>query len=313
MSEQKYGPWTEIYRPQTIDECILTKDLKKKLKNFAKNPETMPNLLLAGKSGVGKTTSAKALMNEINADYIIINASKDRNIDTLRTKMADFASVVSFSGGRKFIILDESDYLNAQSTQPALRNFIEEYATNCGFILTCNFENKLLEAVRGRCSKIDFTIPKSAYKEMISDAYKRFSEILTKENVTFDKNALIQHIVNFYPDLRKALNELQSYSNINNTIDTGILAISSGKEIDNLIEILKNKNFTEMRKWVAENDLDMTFLVETLYRKGAKAFGNEKLPYLILHLANYDYKNSFVTNREVNIVALLTEIMRDCV
>lgn len=305
--------WTEKYRPQKISDCILPSDLKKKLTNLAKKPESMPNLLMAGKSGVGKTTAAKALMNEIDADYIMINASKDRNIDTLRVKMQDFASTVSFSGGRKFIILDESDYLNPTSTQPALRNFMEDYAANCGFILTCNFENKLLEPLRGRCSKIDFSIPKSLYKEMFSSALARFTMILENEGVKFDKSVLIQHIMNFYPDLRKTLNELQAYSKIDGEINTGILSISSGKEIETLIKILKDRNFTEMRKWVAENDLDMTYLIDNLYRKGTKAFEKEKIPFLILHLANYDYKNSFVANKEINTVAMLTEIMRDVV
>jgi DNA polymerase III delta prime subunit len=302
--------WVEKFRPQKIDDCILPIDIKKKLKSFARKSKAMPHILMAGTAGVGKTSAAKALMNEIDADYIIINASKERNIDTLRVKIQEYASTVSFGEGRKFVILDEADGLT-KLTQDALRNFMEEFAANCGFILTCNHENKITEALKSRCTVIHFTVKKSDTKELVLQALKRFEEILTIEQVTFDKKVLLHHIMNFYPDLRKALNELQAYSNINETIDTGILSISTGKEIDDLLGFLKTKDFSSMRKWVAENDVNMENLVESLFRKGSKEFDKEKIPYLVLILSKYDYQNAFVSNKEINIVAMLTEIMGD--
>jgi DNA polymerase III delta prime subunit len=305
--------WVEKYRPRTIDECILPSDLKDTLKSLILKSKSMPNLLFTGTAGVGKTSAAKAMINEMGADSIVINASKDRNIDTLRTKIQDYASTVSFDDGRKFVILDEADFLNAQSTQPALRNFMEEYASNCGFILTCNHENKIMEALKSRVATVHFYIKKEDQKTMLRQALERFSEILNNEKVVFDQKVLFQHIRNFYPDLRKALNELQFYINKNNTVDTGLLAISTGKEIDDLLALLKDRDFANMRKWVAENDVNMENLVESLFNKGSKVFSPEKIPMMVLILARYDYQNAFVGNKEINIVAMLTEIMTDVV
>jgi DNA polymerase III delta prime subunit len=305
--------WVEKYRPRTIDECILPSDLKDTLKSLILKSKSMPNLLFTGTAGVGKTSAAKAMINEMGADSIVINASKDRNIDTLRTKIQDYASTVSFDDGRKFVILDEADFLNAQSTQPALRNFMEEYASNCGFILTCNHENKIMEALKSRVATVHFHIKKEDQKTMLRQALERFSEILNNEKVVFDQKVLFQHIRNFYPDLRKALNELQFYINKNNTVDTGLLAISTGKEIDDLLALLKDRDFANMRKWVAENDVNMENLVESLFNKGSKVFSPEKIPMMVLILARYDYQNAFVGNKEINIVAMLTEIMTDVV
>jgi DNA polymerase III delta prime subunit len=305
--------WVEKYRPRTIDECILPSDLKDTLKSLILKSKSMPNLLFTGTAGVGKTSAAKAMINEMGADSIVINASKDRNIDTLRTKIQDYASTVSFDDGRKFVILDEADFLNAQSTQPALRNFMEEYASNCGFILTCNHENKIMEALKSRVATVHFYIKKEDQKTMLRQALERFSEILNNEKVVFDQKVLFQHIRNFYPDLRKALNELQFYINKNNTVDTGLLAISTGKEIDDLLALLKDRDFANMRKWVAENDVNMENLVESLFNKGSKVFAPEKIPMMVLILARYDYQNAFVGNKEINIVAMLTEIMTDVV
>jgi DNA polymerase III delta prime subunit len=305
--------WVEKYRPRTIDECILPSDLKDTLKSLILKSKSMPNLLFTGTAGVGKTSAAKAMINEMGADSIVINASKDRNIDTLRTKIQDYASTVSFDDGRKFVILDEADFLNAQSTQPALRNFMEEYASNCGFILTCNHENKIMEALKSRVATVHFYIKKEDQKTMLRQALERFSEILNNEKVVFDQKVLFQHIRNFYPDLRKALNELQFYINKNNTVDTGLLAISTGKEIDELLALLKDRDFANMRKWVAENDVNMENLVESLFNKGSKVFSPEKIPMMVLILARYDYQNAFVGNKEINIVAMLTEIMTDVV
>lgn len=312
MSNKEDLVWVEKYRPENIDECILPSELKKKLKSFVKKSIQMPHLLMHGTAGVGKTSAAKALMNEINADYIVINASKDRNIDILRTKIQDYASTVSFGEGRKFVILDEADGLSPM-VQDALRNFMEEFASNCGFILTCNHLNKIKDALQSRCTLIPFHVKKSDYKEMLSTSLSRFENILIKENITYDKKIVLQHIMNFYPDLRKALNELQAYSNISSNIDSGILSISTGKEIDELVTFLKEKDFSSMRKWVSENDLNMENLIDSLYKKGSKIFEKEKIPFLVLILAKYDYQNAFVGNKEINIVAMLTEIMSDVI
>lgn len=305
------GPWVEKFRPANIDDCILPNNLKKKLKSFVKKSKSMPHLLFHGTAGVGKTTAAKALMNEMNADYIVINASKDRNIDTLRTKIQDYASTVSFGDGRKFVILDEADYLNAQSTQPALRNFMEEYAANCGFILTCNHVNRIMDALQSRCTLIHFQVEKSEQNDMIRQAFERFKKILEIENITYDVKSLLLHVKGFYPDLRKALNELQSYSNINNTIDTGILGISNGQDVEQLLEIVKERKFNDMRKWVAEHDTSVDVVIDQFYRKADKHFSPDQVALIILMLAKYDANNALVGNKEINMAAMFTEIMRE--
>ena len=307
----KEALWVEAYRPKTISETILPDDLKNTFLNFVQSG-SIPNLLLTGRAGIGKTTVAKALLNEIDADYIVINGSMHGNIDTLRTDITNFASSVSFKGGRKYVILDEADYLNPNSTQPALRNFIESYSKNCGFILTCNFKNRIIEPLHSRMSVIDFTFPKDQKPKLASLFFKRVQEILKKENVDFDNKAVGALIVKHFPDCRRILNELQRYSSIGK-IDTGILAFDNDETLSSLIGYLKNKEFSNVRKWVGEYaDLDATTFFRKLYDQAYTYMDSPSVAQLVLILARYQYQHAFVADHEINLVACLTEIMMEC-
>jgi DNA polymerase III delta prime subunit len=272
----------------------------------------VPNLLLSGGPGVGKTTVARAMLEEIGADYIIINGSMNGNIDTLRNDIMHFASTVSFAGGRKYVILDEADYLNPNSTQPALRNFMEEFSNNCGFILTCNFKNRIIEPLHSRCSVVDFIIPKQDKLVVGKSFFDRVKNILTEEKITFDKAVVAELVTRHYPDWRRVINELQRYS-ANGSIDSGILANTGDASIKELICHLKAKSFTEMRKWVAENsDTDTTTLFRKLYDASSVFLETRSIPQLIVLLADYQYKAAFVADHEINTVACFTEIMSSC-
>ena len=224
--------WVEKYRPKSINDCILPDSLKQTFQEFV-NQNNIPNLLLAGGPGVGKTTVAKAMLQEIDADYIVINGSMNGNIDTLRNEIKDFASTMSFTNKRKYVILDEADYLNPQSTQPALRNFMEEFSKNCGFILTCNFKNRIIEPLHSRCSVVEFNIPKPVRPKVASQFFKRVGDILNKENVEYNDKVLAKMVESYFPDFRRVINELQRYSTLGK-IDTGILANTSDASIDDL-------------------------------------------------------------------------------
>ena len=303
--------WVEKYRPRKIEDCILPADIKEQLSQFVKK-NYVPNLLLSGGPGIGKTTVAKAMLEECNFDYIMINGSLNGNIDTLRNDISQFASTVSFTGNRKYVILDEADYLNAQSTQPALRNFMEEYSENCGFILTCNYKNRIIPPLHSRCSVVDFRIEKAEAAETALQFMKRVIYILDNENIEYDKKAVAAVIKNHYPDFRRVLNELQRYS-ATGKIDSGILVNFSDKKFEYLINTLREKNFFEMRKWVGENsDIESTVIFRKLYDMSNTFVDSKTIPYLILHIANYSYKAAFVADQEVNLVACLTEIMSDC-
>ncbi len=307
----KEALWVEAYRPKTISETILPDDLKNTFLNFVQTG-TIPNLLLTGRAGIGKTTVAKALLNEIAADYIVINGSMHGNIDTLRTDITNFASSVSFKGGRKYVILDEADYLNPNSTQPALRNFIESYSKNCGFILTCNFKNRIIEPLHSRMSVIDFTFPKDKKPKLASLFFKRVQEILKKENVEFDSKAVGALIVKYFPDCRRVLNELQRYSAVGK-IDTGILALDNEETFTTLISFLKNKEFSNVRKWVGEYaDLDATTFFRKLYDQAHLYMDSPSVAQLVLIVARYQYQHAFVADQEINLVSCLTEIMMEC-
>lgn len=302
--------WVEAYRPRTIDSTILPADLKATFQQFV-DQKNVPNLLLTGRAGVGKTTVARAMLEELQCDYVIINGSMNGNIDTLRNEIRDFASSVSFSGGRKYVILDEADYLNPNSTQPALRNFMEEYSKNCGFILTCNFKNRIIEPLHSRCSVIEFKINKEDKPKMASQFFKRVCNILNKENVTYDQKAVIEVITKFFPDWRRVLNELQRYS-ATGKIDSGILVNFSEENLKGLVELLKAKNFSEVRKWVAENnDIDQTVFFRKLYDTASQYLKTNSIPQLVITLAEYQYKAAFVADHEINILACLTEIMAE--
>ena len=302
--------WVEKYRPRTIDSTILPADLKATFQQFI-DQKNVPNLLLTGRAGVGKTTVARAMLEELQCDYVIINGSMNGNIDTLRNEIRDFASSVSFSGGRKYVILDEADYLNPNSTQPALRNFMEEYSKNCGFILTCNFKNRIIEPLHSRCSVIEFKIDKEDKPKMASQFFKRVCSILNDEGVTYDQKAVIEVITKFFPDWRRVLNELQRYS-ATGKIDSGVLVNFSEENLKGLVELLKVKNFTEVRKWVAENnDIDQTVFFRKLYDTASQYLKTNSIPQLVITLAEYQYKAAFVADHEINILACLTEIMAE--
>ena len=303
--------WVEKYRPKTIKDCILPDNLKQTFQEFI-NQDNIPNLLLTGGPGVGKTTVAKAMLEEIGADYIVINGSMNGNIDTLRNEIKDFASTMSFTSGRKYVILDEADYLNPQSTQPALRNFMEEFSKNCGFILTCNFKNRIIEPLHSRCSVVEFNIAKEDKPKMANNFFKRIGTILENEKVEADSKVLASIIMQYFPDFRRVLNELQRYS-ATGKIDSGILANTGDAPVEELVNHLKAKSFSEMRKWVAQNsDTDTASILRKLYDVANEKLKPHSVAQLVLILADYQYKAAFVADQEINLVACMTEIMANC-
>jgi len=300
--------WVEKYRPQTVADTVLPKALKQ---SFTKILETgeIPNLLFTGTAGIGKTTVAKALCNELGLDYLLINGSEEGNIDTLRTKIKHFASTVSLQGGYKVVILDEADYLNPQSTQPALRGFIEEFSNNCRFIMTCNFKNRIIEPLHSRCSVIEFNIAKKDMPELCGSFLKRCGTILKTEGIEFEEPVLAELIMKHMPDWRRVLNELQRYS-VAGQIDSGILVSLSEVSIGNLMTACKDKNFKQMRQWVADNiDTEPAAMFRKIYDNMNEFVEPQSIPQLVLILADYQYKNSFVADHELNMVACLTEVM----
>ena len=302
--------WVERYRPKTIEETILPTELKKVFQQFV-DQKNIPNLILSGTAGVGKTTVARAMLEQLECDYIVINGSMNGNIDTLRNEILNFASSVSLSGGRKYVILDEADYLNANSTQPALRNFMEEFSSNCGFILTCNFKNRIIEPLHSRCSVIDFKISKKDMAKLAGQFFKRVQIILKNESVINEPSVVAEVINKHFPDWRRVLNELQRYS-ATGAIDSGILANMQETNLRGLITFLKEKNYTEMRKWVKNNlDTDVNQLFTQIYDTAEEFVTSDSLPPLVLHLAEYQYQNAFVANPEINFVAFLTRVMMD--
>ena len=302
--------WVEKYRPNRLEDCILPDELKNTFQQFI-NQQNIPNLLLSGSAGVGKTTVAKAMLEELGADYIVVNGSLHGNIDTLRTEIMNFATTVSFSEGRKYVILDEADYLNPQSTQPALRNFMEEYSKNCGFILTCNFKNRIIEPLQSRCSVIDFLFPKKLAPSLAGSFFTRVKTILEEEQVKYDEKVLAEIIQRHFPDWRRVLNELQRYS-VSGIIDIGILSNSSQNAFKSLIALLKGKQFSDMRKWVAQNiDSDPTSIMRQLYDSSSEVIKPSSIPQLVLLIGEYQYKSAFVADQEVNLVAFLTQVMAD--
>lgn len=304
--------WVEKYRPQTIDECILPMSLKKTFKDMVAKGEPQ-NLLLSGTAGTGKTTVAKALCNEFGVDYIIINCSEDGNIDTLRTKIRQFASTVSFDGERKkVVILDEFDYSNAQSIQPALRGAIEEFANNCRFIITCNYKSRIIEPIHSRCTCIDFTIQPTDKVSICTEMLNRCQFILKNEGIKSDQRILSKLILKYYPDFRRIINELQRYS-VSGIIDEGILVNVSELEIKNLITCMKAKDFASVRKWVAVNvHLSHSDIFRKIYDGLVETMPKASIPQAILIIGEYQYKAAFVADQEINMVACLVELMLSC-
>jgi len=310
MNDLKHILWCEKYRPAKVEDCILPDAIKATFLEYVARKE-VPNLLLSGSAGVGKTTIAKALCEEVGCDYIVINGSDESGIDVLRTKIKNYASSVSLAGGRKVIIIDEADYLNPNSTQPALRGAIEEFSSNCSFIFTCNYKNRIIDPIHSRCSVVDFKINGSKPK-MAAAFFKRVEWILEQENITYDKAVVAAIITKHFPDNRRVLNELQRYS-ISGTIDAGLLTNVADVQLGNLITALKEKDFTAVRKWVTNNlDNDPVKLYRKLYEGLYEVLQANSVPQLVLHLAKYQYQSAFVPDHELNMVACLTEIMVDC-
>jgi len=303
--------WVEKYRPRTIDECILPTGIKKTFKDMVQSGESQ-NLLLSGGAGCGKTTIAKALCSELDTDVVVINCSEDGNIDTLRTRIRDFASSVSISGNKKVVILDEFDYSNAQSTQPALRGFIEEFSDNCRFILTCNFKNRIIEPIHSRCTVVNFLIPNKEKPQLAMGFMERVKYILDEEGIPYEEKVVAELIKKHFPDFRRILNELQRYS-IAGSIDVGILTQIGEVDTKKLITAMKEKDFTSVRKWVVENvDNDPTQIFRNIYDGMYDYFEVNSIPKVVLILAEYQYKSAFVADAEINLTACLVEIMMEC-
>ena len=298
--------WVEKYRPQTISECVLPSRLKEVFQSFVDQKE-IPNMLLCGTAGTGKTTVARALCNELECDYIIINGSDESGIDVLRTKIRDFASTVSFGGKTKVVILDEADYLNPNSTQPALRAFIEEFSKNCRFIFTCNFKNRIIEPLHSRTTVVEFKLKKEEKPQMASAFMARISNILGEENIEYSEKVLAELLMKYFPDYRRTLNELQRYSKFG-AIDEGILSNIAEVNMKGLCDSLKDKDFKKMRQWVSNNvDTDP----QGLYRKIYDTLLDKvvQVPHLVLLIADYQYKSAFVADQEINLTACLVDIM----
>lgn len=302
--------WSQKYRPKTIAECILPEDLKKTFQKFV-DDKFVPNLLLAGRAGVGKTTVARAMLEELGCDYIIKNGSLNVDKDTLRNEISSYASTVSFSGGHKYVILDEADYLSPVHVQPALRNFMEEFSKNCGFIMTCNYKNKIIDPLHSRCTVIDFKVTGKEKAVLAGQFLERACDILTKENIEYDKRVVAEVITKFFPDWRRVLNELQRYS-ASGKIDTGLLAQVVDTDIKDLIAALRNKDFISMRKWVGTNSsMDTATLLRRLYDSAVDYVEPASIPAMVMYIADYQYKAAFVVDQEINLAACLTQIMID--
>lgn len=301
--------WVEKYRPQTVADCILPEHLKKTFSDIVATGE-IPNMMFTGTAGLGKTTVAKAICNELDLDYILINGSEDGNIDTLRTKIRRFASSVSLMGGYKVVILDEADYLNPQSTQPALRGFIEEFSDNCRFILTCNFKNRIIEPLHSRCGVYEFNTSKKDMQKLCSDFYQRVIHILQEEGVESNGQMkdVAELIMKHAPDWRRVLNELQR-SSVGGELKLGSLT-KTDASYDALFKSLKDKDFKKMRSWVTNNmDVDSSVIFRTIYDSMYEKVESQSIPQLVLILADYQYKDAFVADHELNLVACMTEIM----
>jgi DNA polymerase III delta prime subunit len=303
--------WVEKYRPSNVQDTVLSEELKATFQKFVDN-NNVPNMILSGPPGIGKTTVAKAILQQIKADYIVINGSMNGNIDTLRNEIKDFASTRSFTSNKKYVILDEADYLNPNSTQPALRNFMEEFSANCGFILTCNYKNRIIEPLHSRCAVIDFKVDKTQQVKLAVKFLKRVEYILTQEKVEYDKSVVAEVIQKHFPDWRRVLNELQRYS-ATGRIDSGILSNIVETSIKELVEHLKNKNYSEMRNWVYNNvDNDISNLYRQFYDNASTYLTKNSVPVLIILLAKYQYQHAFAADSEINFMAFLVEVMVEC-
>ena len=305
--------WVEQYRPKKIDECILPDNLKKPFQGFVEQGE-IPNLLLLGSAGVGKTTVAKALCEEIGASYIVINGSDEgRFIDTVRNRVKTFASTVSLVGGapHKVVIIDEADN-TTHDVQLSLRAFVEEFHSNCRFIFTCNFQNKIIEPLHSRCTVVDFRIAKAQQQKLQAQFFGRLKEILDENEIEYEDKILVKLIGRYFPDWRRLINETQRHS-ASGKIDTNILVDIADINLDQLLVALKNKEFTTVRKWVVENiDNDPNIVMRKIYNLLYEQIKPKYIPEAVLILAKYQYQIAFVADQEVNLLACLTEVMMGC-
>jgi DNA polymerase III delta prime subunit len=301
----------EKYRPHKVKDTILPDRIKKVFQEYV-NEGNIPNLMLTGPAGCGKTTIAKAMCEELDLNHLFINSSEERGIDVLRTKIKGYASTVSLTGGRKVIILDEADYLTPEA-QAGLRGAIEEFSENCSFIFTCNFKARLIDALHSRCAVVDFSLKGEEKTKMAMQMFKRLTTILTTEGITYDKAVLVKLVERYFPDYRRLLNELQRYSTGGN-IDACVVSQLDGvRTLSELIKALKEKDFSSMRKWVVANsDVDTSRIFRDVYDGLYEYMKPESIPAAVITLAKYQYQAAFVADQELNLVACLTELMVEC-
>ena len=304
--------WVEKYRPSKVIDCVLPSDLEETFSEYV-DKNSVPNLILTGGPGTGKTTAAKALCEETSTDYLMVNGSDEgRSIDTVRTTLTQFCSSVSMTGNRKAIIMDEADYMNPDSVQPALRGFIEKFGNNVSFLFTCNYRNRIIDPIHSRCAVLDFIIPNNEKPKIAERYLDRCEKILDGEGIVYDKKVLIELIMKYFPDFRRVLNELQRYS-VSGEIDTGILSSINEVNLNELVSSLKGKKFSEVRKWANQNiDQDTTKIFRKFYDNLNGQLKPQSIPQAVLIIADYQYKSAFVADQEINLVACLTEIMVEC-
>jgi len=302
--------WCEGYRPETVNDCILPERLKIPFQEYV-NKKEIPNLLIHGSPGVGKTTIALAMCKEVGCDHMVINGSNENGIDTFRTKILSYASSMSLAGGRKVIIIDEADYLNPNSIQPALRNALDEFSTNCTFIFTCNYPTRIIEPLHSRCAVIDFQLKGDEKTDMANQFFKKIKTILDIEGITYDFKVLIEVVKKYFPDFRRTINELQRYSQFGK-IDLGLLSQLGNVNINDVVSFVKDKNFGAIRKWVAINDVDNNTVFRQIYDGLYENMKPQSIPQAVIILADYQYKQAFVADPQINLVACLTELMASC-